>query len=62
MIEVKPKAQAREPTKPVKISKKYINEVFTWGVNRAKWNAAESYCADRGWKFQVMTEEHLGIK
>lgn len=62
MIEVKPKAQTKEPTKPQKVSRKYINEVFTYGVNKAKWQAAENYCADRGWKFQVMTEEHLGIK
>jgi hypothetical protein len=62
MIEVKPKAQTKEPTKPQKVSRKYINEVFTYGVNKAKWLAAENYCADRGWKFRVMTEEHLGIK
>lgn len=35
---------------------------MTWGVNEAKWKAAEEYCKDRGWKFIIMTEHELGIK
>ena len=62
MIEIKPKAQTIEPSKQSNKSKKYINEVYTWGINSAKWKAANEYCADRGWRFQIMTEEHLGIK
>jgi hypothetical protein len=61
IIEVKPKAQTIEPRVQKKATKKYINEVMTWGVNQAKWKAAESYCADRKWKFQLMTEKELGI-
>ena len=59
MIEVKPKAQTQEPKKQKKITKRYINEVFTYGVNQAKWKAAEEYCADRGWKFMIMTEDEI---
>jgi len=65
LIEVKPLAQTRPPE--VKISKgqkptrRYINEVMTWGVNEAKWRAATQYCEDRGWKFIIMTEKELGI-
>lgn len=59
MIEVKPKAQTQEPKKQKKITKRYINEVFTYGVNQAKWKAAEEYCADRGWRFMIMTEEQI---
>jgi hypothetical protein len=44
------------------ISKKYLAEVSTWGVNKAKWEAADSFCKDKGWKFQIMTEQELGIK
>jgi hypothetical protein len=61
VIEVKPKAQTIEPKVQKKATKKYINEVMTWGVNQAKWKAAESYCTDRKWKFQLMTEKELGI-
>jgi hypothetical protein len=59
MIEVKPHKQTMEPKKKEKITKAYINEVHTWGVNSAKWKAAEEYCKDRGWKFTTMTEKHI---
>ena len=68
LIEVKPKAQTIPPDISKKktgngnVSRKYINEVKTWGINQAKWQAAEEYCKDRGWKFQIMHEGHLGIK
>ena len=59
MIEVKPHAQSVEPTKPKKVTKRFINEVMTWGVNKAKWDAARAYCADKGWEFTVITEKEL---
>ena len=61
MIEIKPKKQTCEPQKPKRITKQYINEVVTWGVNQAKWQAATEYCLDRKWEFKVMTEDHLGL-
>lgn len=59
LIEIKPKKQTTPPKKPDKMSKKYINEVYTYGINEAKWKAAEEYCKDRRWKFQIITEDHL---
>lgn len=59
MIEVKPAKETVEPVKRDKINKRYINEVFTWGVNSSKWKAAEEYCKDRGWTFKVMTEREI---
>lgn len=59
MIEVKPKSHTKEPKRPSKVTKKYINEVFTYGVNQNKWKAAEEFCADRGWRFMIMTEEEI---
>lgn len=65
LIEVKPLAQTKAPevtvTKGQKPTRRYINEVMTWGVNSAKWQAAEEFCKDRGWKFVIMTERELGI-
>jgi hypothetical protein len=61
LIEVKPKKQTLPPEPKKRMTKQYINEVVTYGVNQAKWKAAEEYCLDRGWEFKVMTEEHLGL-
>ena len=65
MIEVKPKNQTKPPKIPDKNAsknKRFLNEVKTWGVNSAKWEAAEAYCKQRGWRFTIFTEDHLGIK
>ena len=59
MIEVKPKKQTKPPEIPKRKTKKYITEVMTWGVNEAKWKAAEDYCKDRAWKFVIFTEDQL---
>ena len=62
MLEVKPKVQTKEPKKGKKVTRAYINEVATWGVNQAKWHSAQEFCADRGWEFKLITETELGIK
>lgn len=62
LIEVKPKSQTQPPKRQSKITKRYITEVKTWGVNEAKWRAALEYCKDRGWTFHIFTEKELGIK
>lgn len=59
LIEVKPLAQTKEPKKQSTVTKRYLNEVFTWGVNSAKWKAAEEFCKDRGWRFLIMTEKEI---
>jgi len=61
MIEVKPKKQTLPPEPRKRITKQYITEVSTYGVNQAKWKAAVEYCADRNWEFMLMTEDHLGL-
>lgn len=59
LLEVKPKGQTQEPIPQKKKTKRYINEVYTWGINQAKWKAAEEYCKDRGWTFRLITEADL---
>jgi hypothetical protein len=61
MLEVKPKNQTKPPEVQKRKTKRYINEVVTWGVNQSKWKAAQEYCADRGWEFKIITEDHLGL-
>jgi hypothetical protein len=62
LLEVKPYHQTQEPKVQKRKTKKYITEVVTWGKNKEKWKAAREYCADRGWKFKLITEKELGIK
>jgi hypothetical protein len=62
IIEIKPLKQTIEPQKTNKKTKRYINEVMTWGINSSKWRAAQEFCKDRNWKFLILTEKELNIK
>jgi hypothetical protein len=62
VLEVKPMMQTKEPKFSKRRTRRYLTEVMTWGVNQAKWKAAEEYCADRGWEFKILTETNIGIK
>jgi|TARA_B110000977_G_C10768432_1_gene373655 hypothetical protein len=65
LIEIKPKKETIAPKKPARQTKKYVTEVMTYVKNQSKWEAAEEYCMQRGWKFVVWTEDtlkSLGIK
>jgi hypothetical protein len=62
LIEVKPLAQTKEPKRlesGKKPTRRFLNEVMTWGVNQAKWKAATDYCQDRKWEFRILTEKDL---
>jgi hypothetical protein len=59
ILEVKPASQSVAPEKKSKITRRYIREVVTWGVNEAKWKAAIEYCKDRSWQFKVITEHEI---
>lgn len=62
VIEVKPYKETKEPEIKKRITKQYLYEVQTWGINSAKWNAAKEFCDDRKWKFKIITERELKIK
>lgn len=59
MIEVKPAVQTKPPKKPERMTKAFKERVITYAINEKKWEAAREYCADRGWKFEIMTEKEL---
>ena len=61
IVEVKPFRQTKEPKTQKRLTKSYINEVFTWGVNQAKWKAATEFCKDYGMEFMLITEKELRI-
>ena len=61
VVEIKPAKQVSEPKVQKRRTKKYVTEVFTYATNQAKWAAAEDFCKDRRWEFQILTEKELGI-
>ena len=58
-VEIKPEAQTKPPKQRTRVTKSYINEVKTYSVNQAKWQAANTYCKKRNMDFVVLTEKHL---
>ena len=61
LVEVKPYNQTKEPKTQKRNTKKYINEVVTYAVNQAKWNAAKEFCKDQNWEFMLITEKELKV-
>ena len=61
MVEVKPSRQTKEPKTQRKHTKRYITEVVTWSINKAKWKAATEFCRDYGWEFMLITEKELKV-
>jgi hypothetical protein len=61
LIEIKPERFTKPPTIPARKTKAFIDEVFQYGVNEAKWKAAFEFCQDRNMKFMVLTEKDLGL-
>jgi hypothetical protein len=65
LVEIKPKKQTTPPLRPKRQTKKYITEVMTYVKNEAKWKAATKYAKDRGYHFEIWTEDtlkQLGMK
>ena len=61
LVEIKPEKFTKPPEIPKKKTKRFIEEVFMYGVNQAKWKSADEFCKDRGMQFLVLTENDLGI-
>ena len=59
LIEIKPYNQTQPPKIPKKKTSKFLNEVKTWGINQAKWKAANEFCLDRQMDFKILTEHEL---
>ena len=58
LIEIKPEKQTKVPKNPNR-SKRYISEALAYVKNQNKWQAANEYALDRGWHFQIWTENEL---
>ena len=58
LVEIKPEKETELPKNPNK-SKRYIGEAMTYVKTMNKWEAANEYAKDRGWEFQIWTENTL---
>ena len=62
MLEVKPKKQTKPPRKSSKKSQStYLEELNTYAKNVAKWEAAKTFCKNRGWDFKILTEKDVNF-
>jgi hypothetical protein len=62
LIEIKPSYQTIRPIKGRKKPTTFIYEAKTYIQNKAKWEAAEKWCDQKGYKFLILTEKELNIK
>ena len=62
LVEVKPECQIQPPKKRKKVTQRYLNEVMTFSINQAKWQAADTYCKKMGWEFTTLNEYEIGVK
>jgi hypothetical protein len=53
LIEIKPLQQCKPPKikNPNKISKKELNEIKKWNINKQKWKSALNYANERNLKY-----------
>jgi len=61
MVEIKPKKYTKPPKPTKRITKAFMHETKEWSRNRAKWAAAQEICKQHGWKFLIITEDHLQV-
>ncbi len=59
LVEIKPFKETQVPVFPGRKTPRYMTESLTYVKNQNKWKAAENYAKDRGWEFQVWTENEL---
>lgn len=61
LIEVKPAKETQPPKKAGRgVSRqRVLTEGLTYIKNQSKWKAAQEFCADRGWHFEIWTEHQL---
>lgn len=58
LVEIKPENQLSPPGGNRR-TKRYITEGYTYIKNMNKWEAANEYAKNRGWEFQIWTENTL---
>jgi hypothetical protein len=62
LVEIKPKRQTKPPNPKRKKTRKYIKEVYAYGMNISKWEYANQFAEARNWEFEIWTEDTLKAK
>jgi len=61
IVEIKPSDQINQPIKtPRKQQRTFIREQKRFLVNNAKWESCKKWCDNHNYKFQIITEKHVG--
>jgi len=62
IVEIKPQSQTIAPVASKrKKAKTLLYENQTYIINSKKWEAAEQWCKQHGYKFLILSEKQLGI-
>lgn len=61
VVEIKPHKQTSPPPTGSKQTRRFLREALTYAINYRKWEAAEKYCTEHGYRFVILTERELGI-
>ena len=65
LVEVKPFSQTQKPKQPKRMTQKsrerYIDEIYTYEINQAKWKAAQELCESKNIRFLILTEREIGV-
>lgn len=63
LYEVKPDKETRPPKPPLRMTKttktRYLNELYTFKVNKDKWLATMQFCEKNKYTFKILTEHNL---
>ena len=63
LVEIKPNKELTPPENPINETEKglknYEYAIRTHIKNKLKWSASIDFCNKRGWKFILISEEHL---
>jgi hypothetical protein len=58
VVEIKPHKQTQPPPTPKRKTKSYYYQLEQYVINQSKWKETRKYCENRGWNFQILTEEN----
>lgn len=65
LVEVKPYSQTQKPKQPRRMTQKarenYIDDIYTYEINQAKWEAAKKLCDSKNMKFLILTENEIRV-
>ena len=59
LLEAKWSTAIVPPKVPKKKTRRYFRELYNWGINQAKWEAAKAVCKKNDWDWGFITEKNI---